>query len=143
MKRVVFLIALLACAVQPAQAQGTIQFNAILTGSNEVPPNGDPTIGTGTFWLTGNGLSFRVDVPLITFITTGGTINGPALAGVKAPVIFDLGFFSFHPGSSFGDPPGYTFMSTTFTLSDAQINQLESGLWYVNITSETQLHSRA
>jgi hypothetical protein len=49
---------LLACTVVQAQTQGTIQFQAILTGSNELPPNLDPTIGTGTFTLTGNSLSF-------------------------------------------------------------------------------------
>ena len=82
-------------------------------------------------------MSFRVDVPLITFITTGGTINGPAGPGTNAPIIFDLGFFSFHPGSSLGDPPGYIFMNTNYTLSASQISQLEAGLWYVNITSGT------
>jgi len=32
MKQVVLLPTLLACAVQPAQAQGTVRFKAILTG---------------------------------------------------------------------------------------------------------------
>jgi len=58
MKMVVLILALLACAVVRAQAQGTIQFKAILTGSSEVPPNGDPTIGTATFTLDGKSLSF-------------------------------------------------------------------------------------
>ena len=133
----------MACAVQPAQAQGTIQFRAILTGTNEVPPNCDLTIGTGTFWLDGNLLNFLVAVPAVTFISVSGYIQGPALAGVNAPVIFDLGGPVFHRGSSFGDPPFYSFGSPAsppfgagpFTLTDAQITELESGLWYVNITS--------
>jgi len=137
MKKAAVVSALLACAVQ-ASAQGTLQFSTVLTGANEVPPNSDPTLGTGSFTLSGDVLSFRVDVPAVTFITTGGFINGPAGPGTNAPVIFDLGFFSFHGGSSQGDPPGYTFMSTNFTLGTDQINQLLAGLWYVNITSETQ-----
>src|SRR2546422_11442980 len=33
-KRIILTLALLACAVQPARARGTIQFRAILTGTN-------------------------------------------------------------------------------------------------------------
>jgi len=137
------MLALVACAVEPAQAQGTIQFKANLTGSNEVPPNSDLTIGTGTFWLDGNMLNFLVAVPAVTFISVSGYIQGPALAGINAPVIFDLGGPVFHRGSSFGDPPFYSFGSPAsppfgagpFRLTDTQINELESGLWYVSVTS--------
>jgi hypothetical protein len=48
---------LLACGVK-AQAQGTLQFSATLTGADEVPPNNDPTVATGTFTLNGNVLNF-------------------------------------------------------------------------------------
>src|SRR6266581_4653529 len=138
------LLALVSLA--SAQAQGTIQFKAILTGSNEVPPNSDLTIGTATFTLEGNSLSYFVYVPALTFLTSGGTISGPALPGVNGAVIFDLGAFIYHSGSSFGDPPFYSsgsslpppFGTGPFTLSDGQISQLQSGLWYVNITSGPQ-----
>ena len=137
------MLALLACAVQPARAQGTIQFRVILTGTNEVPPNSDPTIGTGTFLLDGNLLNFLVAVPAVTFISVSGYIQGPALAGANAPVIFDLGGPVFHRGSSFGDPHFYSFGSPAsppfgagpFPLTGEQIRELESGLWYVNVTS--------
>ena len=140
------ILTLLACAVVPAQTQGTIQFKAILTGSGEVPPNGDPTIGTAMFTLDGNSLSFFVYVPALTFLTSGGTINRPALPGSLAPVTFDLGGFKFHSGSTLGDPPFYSsaspasppFGAGPFTLSDQQISQIESGLWYVNLTSGPQ-----
>ena len=143
MKQVVLLLTLLACAVQPAQAQGTIQFKAILTGPNEVPPNNDPTIGIGTFTLEGNSLSFLVDVPAVTFISVSGYIQGPALPRATGPIIFDLGGPTFKGGSTFGDPPVYRFASPAsppfgagpFPLSVSQITGLESGLWYVNITS--------
>jgi len=137
------MLALLACAVQPARAQGTIQFQAILTGSNEIPPNSDPTIGRGTFTLEGNSLSFLVDVPALTFISVSGYIQGPALQGATGPIIFDLGGPTFKGGSTFGDPPVYRFGSPAsppfgagpFPLIAAQITELQSGLWYVNITS--------
>jgi len=142
MKRHLPILALLACAL-PAQAQGTIQFQATLTGSAEVPPNSDPTIGTGRFSVDGNLLNFRVDVPALTFISVSGYIQGPALPGAIGPTIFDLGGPTFKGGCSFGCPPEYLFFSPAsppfgagpFTLTDAQIAQLESGLWYVNITS--------
>ena len=43
-------LALLACALW-AQAQGTLQFHATLTGLQVVPPNSDPTIARGDFWV--------------------------------------------------------------------------------------------
>ena len=145
MKAKLLVFVLLACA-HAVQAQGTLQFNATLTGSNEVPPNSDPTIGTGTFWLTGDSLSFQVDVPAVTFISINGYIQGPALPGSTAPVIFNLGGPVFRPGNDFGTPPGYRFFSPfdgtfgagPFTLTAQQITELEDGLWYVNVTSAGQ-----
>jgi len=142
LKNVPLILALLACALQ-AQAQGTIQFQAALTGSAEVPPNSDPTLAIGSFTLDASVLSFYVDVPLVTFIAQSAFIQGPASPGANAPVIFDLGGPTFRPGNDFGVPPGYRFFSPfdgvfgagPFPLSDAQIAQLESGLWYVNVTS--------
>ncbi len=145
MKALARILALLACAIQ-ARAQGTLQFNATLTGTSEVPPNTDSTVGSGKFSLTGNVLSFYVSIPAVTFITTGGSISGPAMEGSNAPALFDLGGFAFHPGSGFGDPPSYysespasgPFGAGPFTLTDTQVSDLENGLWYVNITSAQQ-----
>ena len=145
MKRVAIILTLLACAVQPAQAQGTIQFRAILTGSDEVPPNSDPTIGRGSFTLDGNSLSFLVDVSAVNFTSVSGYIQGPALPGANGPIIFDLGAPRFLPGDSQGiNPPVYRFFSPEvlpglgagpFPLTGAQISELEGGFWYVNVTS--------
>ena len=109
-----------------------------------MPPNSDPTVTTGTLSLSGNLLSFRLDVPLITFIARNAYIQGPAGPGTIAPIIFDLGGPVFQGGSpEFGIPPSYVFFSPytppfgagPFTLSDSQINELMSGLWYMNVTS--------
>src|SRR6266849_5179195 len=104
MKSHLRILALLACALR-AQAQGTIRFQAVLTGSSEVPPNSDPTTATGTFSLDGGLLSFRVDVPAVTFISVSGYIQGPALPGANGLVIFNLGAPVFHSGNSLWDPP--------------------------------------
>jgi hypothetical protein len=136
-------VALCACALT-AQAQSTFQFQATLLGANEVPPNDDLTLGTtGTFWLTGNSLSFFMNVPAIYFTPDSAYIQGPALPWSNAPVIFDLGGSVFHGGSDFGVPPSYafgspfdgTFGAGPFTLTPQQISDLERGLWYVNVTS--------
>ena len=144
MKRLLLVLALLACALW-AQAQGTLQFHATLTGSQVVPPNSDPTIGRGDFWLIDGLLHFQVDVPAVTFSSMSGAIHGPALPSSLAPVIFDLGGPGIYPGSSLGDPQGYRFFSPfdgtfgagPFTLTSGQISQLQAGLWYVEITSFT------
>jgi hypothetical protein len=143
-KTKLLVLGLLACALW-AQAQGTLQFRATLTGSQVVPPNGDPTIGRGDFWLVDGLLHFQVDVPLVTFTSMSAAIHGVALPGEEAPVIFDLGGAGVYPGSSQGDPPGHryfspfdgTFGAGPFTLTSEQISQLQAGLWYVEVTSFT------
>jgi ankyrin repeat protein len=145
LRKILYLIlAMIACPVW-AQAQGTFQFTATLTGANEIPPNSDPTVFTGLFSLTGNSLSFLLNVPAWTFNSVSASINGPALLGGAGPIIFDLGGPFLVGGSSLGSPPYYSFFSPfngllgagPFTLSNPQINDLESGHWYVNVTSET------
>jgi hypothetical protein len=144
LKKALILFALLACTLT-VQAQGTIQFTATVTGTNEVPPNSDPTVFTGLFSLTGNSLSFLLNVPAWTFNSVSASINGPALPGGTGPIIFDLGGPIFHGGNSQGGAPVYVFFSPfegvfgagPFTLSSTQVNDLESGHWYVNVTSET------
>ena len=145
MKKHLRILILLAWVVT-AQAQGTLKFSARLTGADEVPPNNDPTIGTGTFWLTGDSLSFLVNIPAVTFTAQSAYIQGPALPGAEAPIVFDLGGPVFHSGNSLGAPPFYSFGSPAsppfgagpFTLTEEQIVQLESGLCYVHVTSFTQ-----
>jgi hypothetical protein len=142
----VLVLGLLAY-VLTAQAQQPSQFSAALKASNEVPPNSDPTAATGTFTLSGGMLYFQVDVPIISFIADKAYIQGPALPGTNAPVIFDLGGPGFIGESDFGGLPAYYAFASPFdgllgagpfSLTDSQINDLESGLWYVNVTSEEQ-----
>src|SRR5438094_940142 len=103
MKRELLITAVVACALT-VQAQGTLQFEATLTGASEVPPNSDPTVCTGVFSLSGNVLDFYVDVPAVTFIADSAYIQGPAGPGTNGPIVFDLGGSFFQGGSEFGVP---------------------------------------
>lgn len=142
MIKTLLILSLPACALI-AQAQGTFEFTAALTGANEVPPNTDPTTCTGTFVLTGDSLTFDLKVPAVTFIAQNAYIQGPAPPGSTAPIIFNLGGPVFHGGGTFGSPAYYEFFSPfdgvfgagPFMLSNAQINGVESDLWYANVTS--------
>ena len=57
---------------------------------------------------------------------TTATINGPAMTGETAPMLFDLGTI----GGTIG-----RFPVRTFTVTAAQVTQLRNGLWYVQIGS--------
>jgi hypothetical protein len=125
-------------------AQGTIQFYAATSGTNEVPPNNDPTIARTTFNLDGDVLSFLLYVPAETFLARSAAIQGPALPGSNAPIIFDLGLAGFNGGSPqfcipatyiFGSPFTGVFGAGPFTLTDSQIYDLKNGFWYLNVTS--------
>ncbi len=139
----IVVIALFACALT-AQAQSTFQFQATLTGANEVPPNSDPTVAIGTFSLTENSLSFFVNVPAVYFLSANAYIQGPTSPWSNGPVLFDLGGPVFQGGSpDFGVPPAYIFFSPfngtfgagPFALTQQQLQDLESGLYYANVTS--------
>jgi len=134
-KTTILLIALAGLA--NAQAQGTIQLFANLSGANEVPPNNTPLFSTGTFTLNGTTLSYLVGGPLS--FQNGGqptdvTINGPANAGSLAPILFDLGVPSIFP---IQPPPGagFSLQGIINNLTTGQVNDLTAGLWYVNITT--------
>lgn len=125
------------------QAQGTLPFAATLTATNEVPSNNDPTIGTGTFSLTGNTLGFFVNIPAVFFISVHAYIQGPAGPGTNGPIIFDLGGPGFQGGNEFGTPPSWMFSSAApppfwagpYTLTLQQVRDMKKGLLYVNVTS--------
>ena len=133
MKKTLSLLAILASLVT-ASAQGTFQFVAALNGSNEVPPNGSPGIGTGQFTLTGSSLDVFVDISL-AFEPTGAFLQGPAASGSTGPRIFDLGAPILRPPIFPIDPGGREYVFNGATLSSSQISDLMAGLWYVNVTS--------
>jgi hypothetical protein len=105
--------------------------NLLMTGSQEVPPNG--SLGTGTLNATydesSNSLIFTVNFSGLTTGTTAAHFHGPAPADSNAGV--QIGWTGFPTGVTSG-----TF-SDTVTLSDTQEAQLLSGLWYANIHTTT------
>ncbi|HEY5232586.1 MAG TPA: CHRD domain-containing protein [Verrucomicrobiae bacterium] len=118
-----------------ALAQGTLQFDVNLSGSNEVPPNSSLGFGSGTLTLSGNSLDYLFSLSE-TFQNsaqpTDVTINGPADPGSPGSLLFDLGaptFITIQP------PPGgyYSSSGTLNNLTGTEISDLESGLWYVNV----------
>ncbi len=90
--RTALLLVLVTSGLATAHAQGTLQFTVTLNGASQVPPNDSSVLGTGSFSLNPGdmfyyGVAFSVPAAELTDVT----INGPALAGSTAPVLFDLG----------------------------------------------------
>ena len=133
MKKTISLLAMLA-SLATAGAQGSLQLEAALKGSNETPPNSSLRVGTGQLTLTGNSLDIFVGLTP-TFPVTGAFIQGPAGPGSTGPVIFDLGTPLERPPIWPIDPGGYEFVLNGVTLSSGEISDLLGGLWYVNVTS--------
>jgi hypothetical protein len=132
MKTLPYIAALLA-GLASASAQGTLQFTAALNGANEVPPTASTRIGSGNFALSGSALDYTVAISATTDVPNDVTMNGPALPGSTAPVLFDLGApFFIAP-----NPPQFPWAvtGTINNLTSAQINDLLAGLWYVNVFS--------
>ena len=104
-------------------AADSTAFGAKLSGANEVPVNASPGSGTLEASLDKQTrvLSWTVNYSGLTGPVKAGHFHGPALAGTNAGVA--LGF----TGSV--DSP----VKGSATLTAAQINELMSGKWYVNL----------
>ncbi len=121
-------------ALLPTHALAALIFTTILSGSNEVPPNGSPGVGTTDVTLQDD--MFTLDV-----LTTFSGLTSPAIAahlhccapaGVNTPVRLPLsGFPAFTSGTY-----SHTFNLTTDLTgisTAAFITALESGRVYANI----------
>jgi hypothetical protein len=97
---------------------------------NDDPP-GPPDrsgSGSGNFTLSDTGsFSYTISYSGLSGNSTAAHIHGPAGPGVDAGVLFPLQGGTF--GSTFGSFNG------SINLNQAQIDQLNSGLWYVNVHS--------
>jgi hypothetical protein len=113
-------------SVAPAQA-ALINFNATMTGSQEVPPTNSPGTGSSTVLLDDVADTITVNTSFsgLTSPATVGHIHGPAPPGLNAPVLFP---FTGVPSATSGTVP-----NQMFTLTTTQVGQLEAGLFYVNI----------
>src|SRR4051794_1237143 len=130
MRRTIGALAVAAgfLSVAPAQA-ALINFNATLTGSQEVPPTGSAGTGFSTVVLNDVADTITVNTSFsgLTSPAILGHIHGPAPVGVNAPVLFP---FTGVPNATSGTIP-----TQVFTLTTTQIGELEAGLYYVNVHS--------
>jgi hypothetical protein len=111
-------------AQMPQGAQGMIVGNlmsASLSGAAQVPPNSSTGSGTAAIKLDGDVLSWVITYSGLTGPVTGAHIHGPAAANANAPVIVPF-------AGSLGSP-----IQGSQRLTAAQVAQLRSGLWYVNL----------
>jgi hypothetical protein len=109
-------------AMLPAQAESVV-FVATLSGASEVPPNS--AAGTGTVEATldtdAKTLGWTITYSGLSGDATAAHFHGPAAEGANAGPVLPI-------EGSLASP-----ISGTATLSDAQIADLQNGLWYFNI----------
>lgn len=121
MRRLLLAAAALALAAGAAHAD-TLRFSAAMNGASEVPPN--TTNGTGQATATLDTVSkvfkYTVTYKDLTGAATAAHFHGPAMPGANAPPSVPM---------KVTDSP----ISGTATLTDAQIADLKSGKWYVNV----------
>jgi hypothetical protein len=119
-------------ALSPAHAGAALMtFDAVLNGANEVPPTSSTATGFGTVVLDTSTDTITVNESWsgLTAPATLSHIHGPAPVGVNAPVLFP---FTGVPAATTGSIP-----QQTFTLTPAQVTELESGLYYMNVHTST------
>jgi hypothetical protein len=96
-------------------------YAATLNGTAEIPANASGATGAGTFALApDNTLLYDISFSGLTAAETAAHFHRAPL-GSAGPVVYPL-------------PPGTTKRGTQ-VLTDTDISELKSGLWYVNIHS--------
>ncbi|MEI7713633.1 MAG: CHRD domain-containing protein [Rhodospirillales bacterium] len=109
-----------------AASAAMVHFEASLDGKSEVP--GNTTVGSGQVLATldtaTKTLKYTLTFQGLTGPATAAHFHGPAKAGANAGVAVAIG----------KDPAAV--VSATATLSDAQIKELEMGMWYVNVHTD-------
>ena len=124
-----FSLALLAAATLATVGCGMMsdskskggEMNVPLSGKNEVPPNASTAVGTARVFLDGMTLKWTVTYSGTTGPVTAGHFHGPAAEGANAGVVLPF-------TGSMASP-----IEGSATLTQAQVDQLKAGLWYVNL----------
>ena len=123
-----FLAAVSVLAFTACNGFNPIQYGATLNGAKEVPPvitnaNG---IFLGTFNSDSKTLTITGEYQNLSGPATMAHIHGPADTASIAPIVFTLSFAG-------GTPDTNGTLSGSFTLTDAQLADLDAGKYYVNI----------
>ncbi len=124
MLRSTLLAAVFAAGFAISASAATMQFHATMNGASEVPPK--QTAGSGealaTLDTTSKVLTYTVTFENLSGPATAAHFHGPAAAGANAGVAVPIG----------GKAPTSPVHGTA-TLTDAQIKDLQAGMWYVNV----------
>jgi aldose sugar dehydrogenase len=118
-----FVISLSNGAIYEIKSKPSLLFVANLTGAQETPPNNSTAIGRASLVLSPDEKTARVSL-VFSGLSSGQTdahIHGPAVPGVSAPPVFPL--------------PLGQLSDFSITLTPAQVQDLKSGLFYVNVHS--------
>jgi hypothetical protein len=124
MLRSALLAAVFAAGFVSAASAAMLQFHATMDGKSEVPPK--QTAGSGealaTLDTTSKVLSYTLTFENLSGPAAAAHFHGPAKPGANAGVVVPIG----------GKDPTSPVHGTA-TLTDAQIKDLEAGMWYVNV----------
>lgn len=106
-------------------------FTTTLTGDQEVPPNDSSAMGKATVVINSDPAQTTITVDVsFTGLSANATVahlHGPAMPGMTAPPIIPLTNF---PATTSGT------YSSTFPITEEQIQMLLDGLVYINIHDE-------
>ena len=124
------LLAALTVISATTSVQASQRFAATLNGAQETPPNGSAGTGNGSVILSDDQTTITVN---LNFTGLGSNANAAhihnGIPGVAGPIIFPL---TGVPAATSG-----TFPQQTFAVSPAQVTDLQSGLLYFNIHSDS------
>jgi hypothetical protein len=122
LKTLAVAAAVLAFAVSPAFAE-QIKFTASLVGTSEVPPTDSAATGTveATLDTDTKGFTYKVTYEGLSGDASAAHFHGPAQEGENAAPVVPI-------EGALASP-----IEGTATLDDAQIADLQAGLWYFNV----------
>jgi uncharacterized repeat protein (TIGR01451 family) len=118
-----FVVSLSNGAVYEIKAKPSTLFTAVLDGSQETPPNNSAATGTAALLLSPDEKTARLSLTFsgLSSAETLAHVHGPAIPGVSAPPLVDL-------------PLGQV-SDFSFALTPSQVQDLKSGLLYINVHS--------
>jgi hypothetical protein len=129
------ILVLTALSLLSGRAQGTLEYRAILTGANAIPPNSNAGAIVSDLVLTDSRLSSRTEVSFGI-----APENGTELKVYRSTAPAQLGtyLFSFAPGGiGLPDPvsgdPGGRVHNLSVALNTDQLNWLNSGQLFISL----------
>jgi hypothetical protein len=123
MLRTSLLAAVFTAGLLSAASAATLNFGATMNAASEVPPKTSAGTGDmlGSLNTATKEFTYTVTFSNLTGPATMAHFHGPAKPGANAGVVVPLGNNPTSP------------IHGSKTLTDDQIKQLESGMWYVNV----------